>query len=701
MVKITAGDREQARRTLLGQEDRDEILCIVDGDGRFLDVSGGLQRASGLLPDALVGRCFADIVVSEDLQATMERFSALKSEGAKVTFTNRCRDGLGKIHHLRWTGTWSAERGLAFVCGRDVTELAEATATLKARGTLLEMAGKLAQFGGWSLDLRDNRLVWSKEIFVILGLPNNRPPLSLAGVMALFTPKSQQVITETLARCRIKGGEFDLELQMSTLTYRRIEVRITGRCEVDGHHQPTHIIGALQDISRQKLAQQDIERLAYFDPLTGLANRQQLHEKIGLQRSICSHKQLNAALLSVNIDNFKTFNNSQGHFAGDQLLMLVGERLSASARDVDLVARTDGDNFVVLMRGLDPDPERAATQTRNLASRIMTSLTETYRLRDGREHRLTISVGIVMFGEVSKSADVLLQQSALAMQAVKADGGHAIRFFDPVLQSAANNRAKTESALRSAIDTDDLFLHFEPQITASGRAVAAEALLRWVHPSLGLIRPADFIPLAEASGLIIPLGRHVLKQACKSLIQWRHHPQTAHLKIAVNISAAEFRHVDFVEQTLAIIADSGVDPRWLTLELTESLLLTDITQVIERMHRLKAHGIRFSLDDFGTGYSSLAYLQQLPLDQLKLDMSFVGKLPDDARSAAIVRTIIALGRSLELELIAEGVETEAQRQFLLDAGCDGLQGHLFTPALTAEALATWLAKRQGGADASP
>lgn len=674
-------------------QDRNEILCIVDGKGRFLDISGALEAITGYTPEALVGRSVADLVVTEDLQATLGMLDALKRDGVRMSFTNRCRHSRGPERHILWTCAWSAERELAFACGRDVTELANATTTLKTQETLLQMAGKVAQFGGWSLDLRDNRINWSEEIFAILEYPANQPPLSFAGTLGLFTPKSQKIITEALARCRSEGGDFDLELQMSTVTYRRIEVRMTGRCEVDNEGQPTHIIGAIQDVSHQKIAQQDIERLAYFDPLTGLANRQQLLEKIGVQRSICSRQKLHAALLSVNIDNFKTFNNSQGHLVGDQLLVLVGERLNASARDVDLVARTDGDNFVVLLRDLDQDADQAAAQTRNMASRIMTSLAEIYRLGDGQQHRLTTSIGIVMFGGVSKKSDVLLLQSALAMQAVKGEGGQAFRFFDPALQSIANKRAKAESALRGAIDTDDLCPHFEPQILASGEVVAVEALLRWKHRSLGLISPADFIPLAEASGLIIPLGRYVLKQACDRLAQWRDDPLMAKLKMAVNISPAEFRHADFVEQTLAIIADSGADPRWLTLELTESLLLTDVTQVIERMHSLKAHGIRFALDDFGTGYSSLAYLQQLPLDQLKLDISFVRKLPGDERSAAIVRTIIALGRNLGLELIAEGVETEAQRQFLLAEGCQCFQGHLFTPSQEAEDLARWLRTR--------
>ncbi len=689
---ITDEDRRQARNELHSLQDRTEIFCICDLTGRVLDIGGAFETITGHTPSALVGRPLSDVVVEEDMAATLEVAAILQRDNEVRTLCNRYRRADGSIRHILWTCVLSPNKALIYSIGRDVTELNEATATVKTRATLLEMAGKIAMFGGWSMDLLTDELTWSDEIHTLLDHNPSKSVHSLEESLALFETSSRTRAAQTLQSCRDTGDDFDIELQMVTSKGRLIDVRMTGKCERDASDQPIRVVGAIQDITAQKQTLRELERLAYFDHLTGLANRQQLLDQVEAERGNCTRRRQQAALLCINIDDFKLLNHSRSHSLGDQLLTLVAHRLEACARPGDLVARIDGDNFMMLMRGLESDPQRAAEQARNMCQRLQASLTEPYRLKS-LQHRITVSIGIALYGMPAQPTESLLQRANLALQAVKARGGQASQFFDPGLQHSVSLRAEMEAALRDAIDGDELVLHYEPQVLANGKVVAAEALLRWQHPDKGLIGPGDFIPLAESSGLMVPLGRHVLKRACAQLALWQSDPRLSSLRMAVNVSPSEFRHTDFVDQALAIIEHSGIDPRQLTLELTESLLLENVPEIIERMQLLKAHGIHFALDDFGTGYSSLSYLQQLPLDQLKLDMSFVRRLPDDPRTAAIVRTIITLGFNLGLDLVAEGVETEAQRSFLFGEGCHCFQGHLFAPSQEAHSLARWLASR--------
>ncbi|MDB5847128.1 MAG: hypothetical protein JWP29_880, partial [Rhodoferax sp.] len=395
------------------------------------------------------------------------------------------------------------------------------------------------------------------------------------------------------------------------------------------------------------------------------------------------------ALQFIDLDNFKTLIDTLGHDMGDLLLQQVAERLSRTVREADTVARLGGDEFVVMTEGLSVGPDTAAAQARALGEKILAALNQPYQLAE-REYHITPSIGIALYSGSQETTDEVLKHADLAMYQAKAAGRNTLRFFNPGMQAAVNARVALESAIREGLAGQQFSLHYQPQINSVGQASGAEALLRWKHPLRGMISPAEFIPVAEETGLILPLGDWVLKTACAQLVAWAAEPALQHLTLAVNVSARQFRQQDFSDRVLSLVADFGVNAQRLKLELTESLLVNDVEDTIAKMTLLKQHGVGFSLDDFGTGYSSLSYLKRLPLDQLKIDQSFVRDLLSDPNDAAIARTVIALGHSLGLAVIAEGVETEPQRAFLSTQGCDAYQGYLFSRPLAAPAFADWL-----------
>jgi diguanylate cyclase (GGDEF)-like protein len=385
---------------------------------------------------------------------------------------------------------------------------------------------------------------------------------------------------------------------------------------------------------------------------------------------------LHGALLFIDLDNFKDLNDTRGHDVGDVLLRQVALRLKACVREADTVARFGGDEFVVLLQDLEGTLSDAGLQAELVAKKILLQLNAPYALAGGAHHS-TPSIGVVLIHGQRQSVDELLKQADLAMYEAKSAGRNTLRFFDPAMQSMVAERTELESDLRAGLQRGELLLYYQPVVDADRRVVGAEALLRWQHPQRGMVSPMQFVPLAEQTGLIIPLGEWVLQTACAQLAAWARSPHSAHMTLAVNVSARQFRSPEFVIQVQNALLQNGADPRLLKLELTESLLLTDSQEAIMKMSALRSLGVRFALDDFGTGYSSLSYLKMLPLQQLKIDQSFVRDVLTDANDAAIASTVLALGRSLGFDVVAEGVETEGQRRFLLNQGCVLFQGYLF------------------------
>jgi diguanylate cyclase (GGDEF)-like protein len=435
----------------------------------------------------------------------------------------------------------------------------------------------------------------------------------------------------------------------------------------------------MRDVSAAKEAQEEIRSLAFYDQLTHLPNRRMLLDR--LWQSIATNERTNrkGAVLFVDLDNFKLLNDTLGHKTGDLLLQQMAERLVASTRNSDTVARLGGDEFVVILENLSERAEETASIAKGVAEKIRTALEKPYTL-SGRECVMTSSIGITVFGERHYSVDDVMQQADIAMYQAKSVGRNTVRFFAPALQEAVNARASMEEDLRQAIGTSQLQLYYQPQF-GCGRMTGAEALLRWNHPTRGFVPPASFIPLAEETGLIIPLGQWILNTAFQQAADWGRRSETDHISVAVNISARQFRHPKFVEQVLSALHRTGANSQQIELELTESILVESVDDVVEKMTQLQSHGLKFSLDDFGTGYSSLSYLRQLPLDQLKIDRSFVRDMLVNSGSGAIAKAIISLCEAMGVNVIAEGVETEEQRTFLASLGCHSYQGYLFSPAV--------------------
>lgn len=455
----------------------------------------------------------------------------------------------------------------------------------------------------------------------------------------------------------------------------------------DESRRLTHWVAVGRDITERKSAEEKIQYLAFYDPLTQLPNRQLLLDR--LHAAVSEPSEHEGALMFIDLDNFKVLNDTLGHQKGDLLLQQVGRRLRHCVAKGDLVARLGGDEFVVLLENKAEKPLDPLVAAQAVSHRILQALGEPYVL-PGYLHHTTCSIGVTLFGKTPSSVNELLKQADLAMYQAKAAGRNGVRFFDPEMQAVATANAALASDLRQAWRDNQMKIEYQPQVGADGGMTGVEALLRWEHPQRGIVQPSQFIPTAEETSLIIPLGHWVLEAACAQIAAWSQRPERRHLSIAVNVSVRQFRHPDFVGEVIGCVRRAGIDPSRLKLELTESLLADGLDQTEAKMRALKDMGVRLSLDDFGIGYSSLSYLKRLPLDELKIDREFVKDILEDTNDAAIATTIIGLARSLGLDVIAEGVETEEQREFLARLGCRRYQGYLCCRPLPIDRLEVFL-----------
>lgn len=471
---------------------------------------------------------------------------------------------------------------------------------------------------------------------------------------------------------RCKSGEVNLHFMAITA------VR-------DARGALTHYVATLSDITQRAQAAREIETLAFYDPLTHLPNRRLMMDRLQQAFATSARTGMQGALLCLDLDHFKNLNDTLGHDMGDVLLQQVAHRLSACVREGDTVARLGGDEFLVLLEDLGAWATDAAERSQDVGEKILAALNRPYQLASHHVHSTT-SVGAVLFSGQSQTVEDLVKHADLAMYAAKTAGRNSIRFFDPMMQAAVTARAALENDLRTALDQGQFTLHYQTQVGCGVRVVGAEVLIRWHHPTRGLVPPFEFIPLAEETGLILPIGLWVLQTACAQLKKWQDTPATDHLQLAVNVSARQFRQADFMEQIVTVLRQTGARPDRLKLELTESLALDNVDDTIAKMNALRSLGLRFSMDDFGTGQSSLSYLTRLPLDQLKIDQSFVRNIGIQHTDALIVQTIIGMAHSLGIDVIAEGVETEEQRAFLERHGCSLWQGYLFSKPVPLESF---------------
>jgi diguanylate cyclase (GGDEF)-like protein/PAS domain S-box-containing protein len=458
---------------------------------------------------------------------------------------------------------------------------------------------------------------------------------------------------------------------------------------VDKAGKVTNYVSTFVDFTERKQAESEIHHLAFYDSLSKLPNRRLLLDRLRQAMVNSSRNRASGALLFIDLDNFKTLNDTKGHGVGDLLLIEVSKRLQACVREGDTLSRFGGDEFVLLLEGLSEERAQAAIQAKGVGEKVLEALNQPYSL-EGNEFHSSSSIGVTLFADYQQNLDELLKQADTAMYEAKKAGRNTLRFFDPAMQEELETRAQLDAGLREALRKQEFRLYYQVQINQTGHVLGAEVLIRWMQPEQGLISPQQFIPLAEESGLIVPIGTWVLESACQQLKRWELNPLTRDLQLAVNVSGRQFRQPDFVNQVCEILNRTAINPLHLKLELTESIVLDNVADTIAKMQALRQIGVNFSMDDFGTGYSSLAYLTQLPLKQLKIDQSFVRNIGIKASDATIIQTIIGMANNLGMEVIAEGVETQEQRDFLESMGCNLYQGYLFGQPVPVEEFVSHL-----------
>jgi diguanylate cyclase (GGDEF)-like protein/PAS domain S-box-containing protein len=512
------------------------------------------------------------------------------------------------------------------------------------------------------------------------------------GWLSAVHPDDLNIVSKKWQALLENGTAFSAEYRLikpdTTIVwvYLQAQREVSPVGELHGH------VCATTDITPSKLAEQEIQLLAFYDPLTCLPNRRLLMDR--LQQSVAgiSRSDHGGALFFLDLDNFKSLNDTAGHEKGDLLLQQVARRLTGSIREGDTVARVGGDEFVLVLENLSTDASDAARQAESVAQKILDSLNGPYQL-DGLEYHSTPSIGVTLFDKGKEDVAELMKRADMAMYQAKAAGGNTMRFFDPDTQAVVAARIVLEKELRKGLRANQFLLYYQPQVDDIGRVTGAEAFVRWQHPDRGMVSPSTFIPLAEETGLIVELGNWVLTAACLQLAKWGSSSETNHLFMAVKVSALQFRMPDFVSQVIGVLYVTQARPEMLKLELNESLLIANVEDIIAKTNALNQHGVEFSLADLGTGYSSLSHLKRLSLDQLRIDQSFVRGLLTNSNDAAVTKSIFALAESLDLTVSAEGVETLEQRDALAAYGCHAYQGYLFSQPLGADEFARLLEKQ--------
>lgn len=646
-------------------------IHILSTEGIIVEVSDAFCNMLGYRRNEVIGmhvsQCYAAFFDDDISHVVTKLFS--KTTRSQFEARHRRKDGTIIDVEVSSYTLMLDETPLLFNSSRDITERKKLQAEMHIAATIFESNIGMLITDADSVILRVNNTFCSITGYTIkevIGKPSHiiRPCLHDSDVYSkMWNTIAESGSWEGEIWNRRKNGEVYPEF-----------LTITAVKDINGI--VTNYVATFTDITMRKSAEDEIKNLAFYDPLTHLPNRRLLLDRLEHALSSSAREERDGALLFLDLDHFKMLNDTLGHDIGDLLLKQVAERLSVCVRDNDTVARLGGDEFVVMLENLSHNVYEAAMQAKSAGEKILTSISQTYQL-GSHEYRNSISIGIALFSQI-QSGDELLKHADIAMYHAKKEGRNTLRFFDPQMQINISARAALEADLRKALSNHQFLLHYQIQVNHLNQPLGAEVLLRWLHPVRGLVSPAEFIPLAEETGLILPIGEWVLETACAQLKAWQREKLTNKLTLSVNVSAKQFRQSGFIEYVKSLIQHHEFSPEYLKLELTESMLLDNIEATIAIMNALGALGIQFSLDDFGTGYSSLQYLKRLPLYQLKIDQSFVRDIATDINDEAIVSTIIAMAKSLNLNVIAEGVETEAQKQILVSNGCAHYQGYLFS-----------------------
>ncbi len=662
--------------TLLGHSEED-ILGAVDTDPRWIFV----REDGSPMP-----------VEEYPVNRAIETGAIVRN---LIVGNKRVRDG--KLLWLTCTAypVYDKQGALAriVVSFTDVTELKQAEHALQKSEERLRLVLRGANDAAWDVDFQTSEAYYSPRWWQMLGYEEDELPADTRLWTRVLHPADKHRVEEFFDRTIVNSDRstYSLEFRFRHKKGRSIPVLSRGFVLRDSVGKPLRVSGTDTDLTEQKRIEKKIHKLAFYDTLTGLPNRQLLVELLREALKPSPRASSRGAILFIDIDDFKTLNDTLGHESGDMLLQQVAKRLRKSVRRKDIIARLGNDEFIVVLDQLPTHIVDTASYAKGIAHRIRELVGLPYTLATFM-YRCSFSIGIAPFEGGNWDAETLLKQADLAVHHAKTIGRNSTRFFDQTMQASADRRLELELDLRSGIQERQMVLFFQLQVDHSGAITGAETLIRWNHPTRGLLTPDAFIPLAEATGLIVPLGEWVLQTVCEQLTAWSSHPRLSKINLSVNLSVRQIHEALFTSSVIDALTISNADPARLKLEITESLLASDTEDVIQKMTSLRKRGVSFSIDDFGTGYSSLQYLQRMPLDELKIDRAFVREMLETGNAAAITRIVIALAQNLGLSVIAEGVETEEQRQFLHAHGCDRYQGYLFgKPVALAEFEAKVLA----------
>ena len=667
-------------RLLASVFDVQEGIIITDPDQVVLRVNPAFTQLTGYSVAEMLGRTPAclkserhEVQFYEDMSAHLEQ---KKGWAGEIWITRK--DGEHRLNWLNISAVAGPDGQITNYVATfsDITELDDSRKQLKLLETCVSRLNDIVMI----TEAGPASEPWSRIVFVNDAFARRsgyRPDEVLGKTPHLLEgPKTQAAELKRIHTFMKKFSPVRAELINYAKSGEDYWVELDIVPVIDKNGICTHWVTVARDVTERKLAEHQIHRLAFYDPLTNLPNRRLLFDR--LQHATASSMRTNqyGAVLFIDLDNFKTLNDTMGHKTGDLMLLEVGTRLLACMRKCDTVARLGGDEFVVMLENLGLDEEEAVAKAKKVAEKVGSVISEDYLL-DAHEYHSNASIGISLFRGTGVSADELLKQADTAMYESKHSGRNTLSFFDPDMLGALEQRATLEADLRHALAHKEFVLYFQVQVDRQRRIFGAEVLLRWQHPQRKLVLPAQFIPLAEETGLILPIGHYVLEAACQQLRSWEGDAVTRDLVLSVNVSARQFKQPDFVDQVREVLRQTKANPQRLKIELTETTVINNVDDVLQKMKVLQSLGVSFSMDDFGTGYSSLSFLKQLPLDQLKIDRSFVSDIAKDTSDAVIVKTIIAMGNTLELDVISEGVETEAQFEMLKQYDCPAFQGYLF------------------------
>lgn len=671
--------KERQRAMELIQENANRYHCIiessldgfwmVDLNGRLLEVNDAYMKRSGYSREELLNLRLPDLNKGMDAKQIQDVYRRLQTDGHAFFETkHRAKDGsLWPVEVS--SGFLNQEDGRFFSFIRDIGERRKSEEEMLIAASVFDSHEAMLVTDSDRNVFRANKAFTKITGYAAEEVIGKNPRILGSGFhdRDFYREMWSRVDREGSWKGEIVDKRKNGELYPTWLTISSVK---------NDQGQVTHYVGGFTDITEYKAAQERIEALAFYDQLTGLPNRWMLMDRLehALASSARSHRC--GAILYLDLDHFKTINDTVGHDCGDEVLRETAKRLRASVRQEDTTARLGGDEFVVLLEDIGPDKEHAAAHAKLVGDKVLAMLAGNYSIR-GKEYPGSVSIGVTLFCGQLEGIHELLKRADLAMYEAKKVGRNTLRFFDPFMQETLDKRMLLEFDLRHALEEGEFRLHFQKLVENSGRTVGAEVLLRWEHPQRGIVPPLDFIPLAEDTGLIIPIGRWVFEQSCRTLYRWQATDCCNNLQLSVNLSALEFGQDDFVEHVAETLKRTGVNPSMLSLEITESLLMENMNDFVPKMNRLQDLGLSFSLDDFGTGYSSLSYLKLLPIKRLKIDKSFVKDLGQDKNDEAIAKTIIQMSKTLGMDVVAEGVETATQAEMLKQFGCNIFQGYLY------------------------